>query len=61
MDQFISGLSLCVCMILSPDFDVYNTFTYSSGYLVLYLLIVRCWGDLCSDLWNVSRVSSKHG
>ena len=31
------------------------------GTIVLDLLILRCWGDLCSGYWNLIHGSSLHG
>ena len=36
----------------------YGNVTYSRGYSVLYQLMLRWWGYLCSDSWNISCCSS---
>ena len=59
-DFFISGLGLCVITTLFAYFGGYDNFIYSRGYLLLYLLILRCWGNLCSDSSNMSHGSYVH-
>ena len=39
-------------------FGGYDIFTYSCAYFVLYQLMLRWWGYLCYDLWEMSRGSS---
>ena len=58
--QFIRGLVWCVRTILLAYFSGYNTFDYSHGYVISYLLILRFWGYQCSGLWKVSHGSSVH-
>ena len=47
--------------LLFAYFGGYDTFTYFCGYTVLYQLLLRSWGYLCSDSWNGSSVYSAYG
>ena len=52
---FVASFYVYVRTILFSYFGGYDTFTYFRGYLVLYQLMLRCWGYLRPDLWNGSR------